>query len=90
MVEVVCRSKQNLVYLHLILTMCTRILAFAASMFINSHFINTTSSLSSEQTNGLYVFPPGSVKVGQDNVITVIQVRRVAHIVSVVDGCVGL
>ena len=90
MVEVVCRSKQNLVYFHLILTTCTRILAFAASMFINSHFINTTSSLSSEQTNALYVFPPGSVKVGQDNVITVIQVRRVAYIVSVVDGCVGL
>ncbi|KAI0684047.1 glycoside hydrolase superfamily [Cytidiella melzeri] len=46
---------------------------FAASVFINSHFINTTSSSTSEQTTALYVFPSGSVKLGQDNVITVIQ-----------------
>ncbi|KAI0790316.1 glycoside hydrolase superfamily [Irpex lacteus] len=47
--------------------------AFAASVFINSHFINTTSSLSDEQTNTLFTFPAGSVKIGQDNVITVVQ-----------------
>ncbi|KAI0092324.1 glycoside hydrolase superfamily [Irpex rosettiformis] len=47
--------------------------AFAASVFINSHFINTISSLSSEQANGLFTFPSGSVKFGQDNVVTAIQ-----------------
>ncbi|KAJ3543307.1 hypothetical protein NM688_g5870 [Phlebia brevispora] len=47
--------------------------AFAASVWINDHFIASTGSSSAEQTNALYTFPKGSVKVGQDNVITVIQ-----------------
>ncbi|KAI0790298.1 glycoside hydrolase superfamily [Irpex lacteus] len=48
-------------------------IGFAASVFINSHFINTTSSLSSQQTNGIFTLPSDSVKVGQDNIVTVVQ-----------------
>ncbi|KAI0339083.1 hypothetical protein BDW22DRAFT_1362002 [Trametopsis cervina] len=47
--------------------------AFAASVFINSQLVDTTSSLSQEQTNALYTFPEGSVKVGKDNVVTIVQ-----------------
>ena len=50
--------------------------AFAASVFLNNVFIGTTNgSASVEQTNALYSFPEGAVKTGQDNVITVVQVR---------------
>ena len=49
--------------------------AFAASVFINNHFVATTSGgTGSEQTNALYTFAKGSVNIGRDNVITVVQV----------------
>ncbi|PSS38131.1 hypothetical protein PHLCEN_2v38 [Hermanssonia centrifuga] len=48
--------------------------AFAASVWINNHFIATTSGgTGSEQTNAIYTFSSGSVQRGRDNVITVIQ-----------------
>lgn len=45
--------------------------AFATSVWINDKFISTTSG--GQETNALYTFPEGSVKKGEDNVITVIQ-----------------
>lgn len=51
--------------------------AFAASVFVNDHFISTTAaSPSVDQVNSLLVFPEGSIKNGEDNVITVVQVRQ--------------
>jgi len=49
--------------------------AFAASVWINDVFISSTPSDNSTPTttNGVFTFPSGSVKVGQDNVITVVQ-----------------
>ncbi|KAF7789941.1 hypothetical protein EIP86_000889 [Pleurotus ostreatoroseus] len=48
--------------------------AFAASIWLNDRFIATTSpGTSAEQTNGLYAFPKGAVKLGQDNVLTIVQ-----------------
>ncbi|KIP02769.1 glycoside hydrolase family 35 protein [Phlebiopsis gigantea 11061_1 CR5-6] len=47
--------------------------AFAASVFLNDVFLGSTQGSSSEQTNALYAFPEGAVKVGADNVLTVVQ-----------------
>ncbi|KAI0930973.1 hypothetical protein AcV7_005008 [Taiwanofungus camphoratus] len=47
--------------------------AFAASVWINDQFIDSTYDVYAEQTDVLYTFPEGSVKVGENNVITVIQ-----------------
>ncbi|TFK90360.1 glycoside hydrolase family 35 protein [Polyporus arcularius HHB13444] len=46
--------------------------SFASSVWINDHFINTVSS-SADHVNALFPFPSGSVEVGEDNVITVVQ-----------------
>lgn len=50
--------------------------SFAASVFINDQFINSTSgdtSFEGSSTDQVYTFPAGSVRSGKDNVITVIQ-----------------
>lgn len=49
--------------------------AFAASVWINDVFIKSTPGDSStpSQTNEIFEFPPGSLRIGYDNVITVIQ-----------------
>ncbi|PCH40579.1 glycoside hydrolase family 35 protein [Wolfiporia cocos MD-104 SS10] len=47
--------------------------AFAGSVWINDYFIESTWSVYDEQTTTVYTFPEGSVRVGEDNVITVIQ-----------------
>ncbi|GBE78934.1 Probable beta-galactosidase [Sparassis crispa] len=47
--------------------------AFGATVYLNDVFLNSTYDISAEQTTELYTFPPGSVQVGQDNVITVVQ-----------------
>lgn len=47
--------------------------AFAGSVWINDYFISSTWSVSEEQTTVVYAFPEGSVLVGQDNVVTVVQ-----------------
>jgi hypothetical protein len=62
------------------------ILAFAASVFLNSHFLNSSvGSPSAEQTTAVYAFPEGAVNVGGDNVVTVLHVSlppsRVGHVV---------
>ncbi|RDX44129.1 hypothetical protein OH76DRAFT_1446217 [Lentinus brumalis] len=46
--------------------------SFASSVWINDHFIDTVSS-SADHVNALFPFPNGSVVVGEDNVITVVQ-----------------
>ncbi|KAI0693625.1 glycoside hydrolase superfamily [Cerioporus squamosus] len=46
--------------------------SFASSVWINGRFINTVSS-SADHVNALLPFPNGSVAVGGDNVITVVQ-----------------
>ena len=47
--------------------------AFAASVWINDIFLDTIGTMTSEgDANGLFTFPPGSVKEGRDNVITVL------------------
>lgn len=46
---------------------------FGASVFLNDVSLGTTNgSANIDQTNKLYAFPEGAVKVGEDNVITVI------------------
>ncbi|KIJ23862.1 glycoside hydrolase family 35 protein, partial [Sphaerobolus stellatus SS14] len=49
--------------------------AFAASVWINDIFIKSTPSDNSTPTttDEIFTFPSGSVKVGKDNVITVVQ-----------------
>ncbi|CCM02296.1 uncharacterized protein FIBRA_04385 [Fibroporia radiculosa] len=47
--------------------------AFAASVWINDQFISSTWDVNAEQTTLVYTFPEGSVRVGEDNVVTVIQ-----------------
>ncbi|KZT12288.1 glycoside hydrolase family 35 protein [Laetiporus sulphureus 93-53] len=47
--------------------------AFAGSVWINDRFINSTWDVSAEQTTALYTFPEESVRIEEDNVITVIQ-----------------
>ncbi|KIJ53974.1 glycoside hydrolase family 35 protein [Sphaerobolus stellatus SS14] len=49
--------------------------AFAASVWINDVFIRSTPSDNStpNTTNEVFVFPSGSVRVSQDNIITVVQ-----------------
>ncbi len=47
-------------------------IAFASSVWINDHFIDTVFS-SADHVNALFPFPNGSVAVGEDNVITVVQ-----------------
>ena len=50
-------------------------LAFAASVFLNDVFLGSTQGSDGvEQTNALYSFPTGAVKLGADNVITIVQV----------------
>ncbi|KAI0352572.1 hypothetical protein OH77DRAFT_1428259 [Trametes cingulata] len=46
--------------------------SFAASVWINDQFISTVHN-GADQINALFPFPEGSVKVGQDNVVTVLQ-----------------
>lgn len=46
--------------------------AFAASVWINDKFINTTFN-GADETNTLFTFPQGSVITGKDNVVTVLQ-----------------
>lgn len=41
-------------------------------MWINDRFISTVYN-GAEQINALFAFPEGAVKVGQDNVVTVLQ-----------------
>ncbi|OCH94229.1 hypothetical protein OBBRIDRAFT_789567 [Obba rivulosa] len=47
--------------------------AFAAAVWLNDQFLNSTEDVNAEQTTVLYTFPEGTVNVGEDNVITVIQ-----------------
>lgn len=47
-------------------------LAFAASVWINDQFISTVYN-GADQINALFTFPAGSVKAGEDNVVTVLQ-----------------
>ncbi|KAK7017416.1 BetaGal-dom2 domain-containing protein [Favolaschia claudopus] len=53
--------------------------AFAASVWLNDVFLNTSYGNSTnnmniiEETDDLFVFPPGALKPGQDNVITIVQ-----------------
>ena len=50
--------------------------AFAASVFLNSRFLGSTLGIPEfDQTTDVYEFPQGAVKVGEDNVVTVVQVR---------------
>ncbi|KAI0671257.1 glycoside hydrolase superfamily [Trametes maxima] len=46
--------------------------SFAASVWINDKFISTVYN-GADQINALFTFPDGSVKVGGDNVVTVLQ-----------------
>ncbi|KAH9915075.1 glycoside hydrolase superfamily [Fomitopsis serialis] len=46
---------------------------FAGSVWLNGQFLDSTWSIPNEQTTQVYAFPAGSVLIGQDNVITVIQ-----------------
>ncbi|KAI0662113.1 glycoside hydrolase superfamily [Cubamyces menziesii] len=46
--------------------------SFAASVWINDQFIHTVHN-GGDQINSLFTFPEGSVKIGQGNVITVLQ-----------------
>jgi len=46
---------------------------FAGTVFLNDVFIGSTWTQTSEQTTEVYSFPSGSVNVGEDNIITVIQ-----------------
>ncbi|KAE9399468.1 glycoside hydrolase family 35 protein [Gymnopus androsaceus JB14] len=54
-------------------------LAFAASVWINDIFLNTSFGNSSndaniiEETDEKFFFPEGSLRIGQDNVITIVQ-----------------
>lgn len=49
--------------------------AFAASVWINDQFINTTfDGAGISETDQVYTFPNNSVVAGQDNVITIVQV----------------
>ena len=48
--------------------------AFAASIWLNDKFINTTFGGSSAQTDAVYSFPEGSVRVGEDNILTIVMV----------------
>ncbi|KDQ50498.1 glycoside hydrolase family 35 protein [Jaapia argillacea MUCL 33604] len=53
--------------------------AFAASVWLNNQFLNTSYGNSSnnrhilEETDDVFYFPPGSVIAGQDNAITIVQ-----------------
>ncbi|KZT69507.1 glycoside hydrolase family 35 protein [Daedalea quercina L-15889] len=49
---------------------------FAGSVFLNGQFLDSTWSTDDEQTTQVYTFPEGSVLVGQDNVILVVQVSE--------------
>ncbi|KAH9831459.1 glycoside hydrolase superfamily [Rhodofomes roseus] len=46
---------------------------FAGSVWLNGQFLDSTWSTADEQTTQVYNFPEGSVLIGQDNVITIIQ-----------------
>ncbi|KAI8986121.1 glycoside hydrolase superfamily [Trametes punicea] len=46
--------------------------SFAASVWINDHFIDTVHN-GADQINALFPFPNGSVRIGEDNVVTVLQ-----------------
>ncbi|KAI0632367.1 glycoside hydrolase superfamily [Trametes polyzona] len=46
--------------------------SFAASVWINDRFISTVHN-GKEEINAVFTFPHGSVKVGGDNVVTVVQ-----------------
>ncbi|EIW59741.1 uncharacterized protein TRAVEDRAFT_37024 [Trametes versicolor FP-101664 SS1] len=46
--------------------------SFAASVWINDQFISTVYN-GADQINALFTFPAGSVKAGEDNVVTVLQ-----------------
>ena len=52
--------------------MAFQISAFATSVWINDKFAGTVYS-PEEGANKLFTFPDGSVLVGQDNVVTVLQ-----------------
>ncbi|KAF5386540.1 hypothetical protein D9757_005888 [Collybiopsis confluens] len=53
--------------------------AFAASVWLNDQFLNTTFGNSTnnanviEETDEKYIIPPDALRVGQDNVITIVQ-----------------
>ena len=50
-------------------------IAFAASVFLNNHFLNSSVGIAGvQQTTAVYDFPNGTVNLGGDNVITVVQV----------------
>lgn len=50
-----------------------RLIAFAASVWINDVFIDTIgANTAAGDADGLFAFPNGSVKAGEDNVITVL------------------
>ncbi|CDO72277.1 Glycoside Hydrolase Family 35 protein [Trametes cinnabarina] len=46
--------------------------SFAASVWINDKLIDTVHN-GADQINALFTFPEGSVKIGEDNVVTVLQ-----------------
>ena len=51
--------------------------AFAASVWLNDQFLNFTDpGPSADHSNALYSFEHADVKVGEDNVITVLQVSN--------------
>ena len=50
-----------------------RLIAFAASVWINDVFIDTVGALTPQgDANALFPFPEGSVIPGKDNVLTVL------------------
>lgn len=49
--------------------------AFAASIWLNDQFLNSTDpGPSADHSNALYSFEGAKVNVGEDNVITILQV----------------
>ncbi|PPQ97472.1 LOW QUALITY PROTEIN: hypothetical protein CVT26_002820, partial [Gymnopilus dilepis] len=46
---------------------------FAASVWLNDVYLNTYGNTLAAEFNETFVFPPGAVKKGKDNVITVVQ-----------------
>ncbi|KAH0831870.1 glycoside hydrolase family 35 protein [Lanmaoa asiatica] len=66
--------------------------AFAASVWVNDVFLDTSYGNSTnnqnilEETDDRFYFPPGSLRYDQDNVITILQVScRLHYITSVID-----
>ncbi|TFY68957.1 hypothetical protein EVJ58_g705 [Rhodofomes roseus] len=48
-------------------------IGFAGSVWLNDRFLNSTWSVSGEQTTAVYTFPEDAIFISQENVITVVQ-----------------